>query len=164
MNTSDWRASFVADPNAASYFWQLQRNGVPFADEYDADGGEHSCLEWPGKPSTQFAPAFRATEPFEPYTLVARSACIGQQTLPDVAYAIRRGDWPVRGDCPVWGHRSVGCTELDPTPKYTYQIVGVMRWEGHCEISVITHEGLTSIHASIAEAHDYCDGRHLLPH
>ena len=158
MNTSDWRKSFVADPNAASYFWQLQRDGVPFADEYDADGGEHSCLEWPGKPSTQFAPAFRAMEPFEPYTLVARPECIwGEQRLPVVSYEI------TMGDSPVWGHRSVGCTELDPTPKYTYQIVGVMRWEGRHEITVITHEGIVSQHASIAEAHDYCDGRHLLP-
>ena len=158
MNTSDWRKSFIADPTAASYFWQLQRNGVSFADEYDADGGEHSCLEWPGKPSTEFAPAFRATKPFDPYTLVARPEYIGQQSLPVISYEITMGDYP------VWGHRSVGCTELDPTPKYTYQIVGIMRWEGNQHITVITHEGLTSIHASIAEAHDYCDGRNLLPH
>ena len=158
MNTSDWRKSFIADPNAASYFWQLQRNGVPFADEYDADGGEHSCLEWPGKPTAALAPAFAATVPFEPYVLVARPECIGRQSLPVILYEITMGDYP------VWGHRSVGCTELDPTPKYTYLIVGVMYWEGKQHITVITHEGLTSIHASIAEAHDYCDGRHLLPH
>ena len=158
MNTSDWRKSFVADPNAASYFWQLQRDGVPFADEYDADGGEHSCLEWPGKPTVTYAPAFVATVPFEPYKIVATPEYCDPQWLPVISYEIGPGD------APVWGRRSVGCTEIDPMPMHTHQIIGIVFAVGGQHITVITHEGLVSQHASIAEAHDYCDGRHLLPH
>ena len=171
--------SYVNDRTVSSFFWRLERNGEVFLQERDAcdcddkgpfdpSGHVHKIEEWPGKPSIDGAPVFRATEDFEPFTLVASPSCLSHQSLPDdISFEIGKGD------AGIWEHRLranqvwVGegdAAHLEDRSELT-MAVGVEHADGTQNISLIYADGSVHTPGSVddARAHFQGDSPHDLP-
>ncbi|GAC1306402.1 MAG: hypothetical protein NVSMB19_18520 [Vulcanimicrobiaceae bacterium] len=164
--------NFVNDPTTASYFWNVVQGGAAILSEYDpcdcADRGEpdpvghvHKIAEWPGKPSMEFAPVFKATEPFKAWTLVAEPEHLSHQSLPTgLSYEIGPDD------AAIWGHRMRFNTTGDFGGSESIQIFGVEHADGRQEVTTVYANGAVFSHASYDDAlgHSPSGNPHELNH
>ncbi|GAC1537827.1 MAG: hypothetical protein NVS3B10_29340 [Polyangiales bacterium] len=164
--------NFVNDRTTASYFWTVVQGGQAILSEYDdcncddrgepdAGGHVHKIVEWPGKPTMDFAPIFNATEPFKAWTLVAEPEHLSHQALPTgLSYEIGPND------AAIWGHRMRFNTTGEHGGAETVQIFGVEHADGSQEVTTVYANGAVYSHGSYeaAQAHSPTGNPHELNH
>jgi hypothetical protein len=173
-----FRNAYINDPNTASYFWALSRGGEVFLSEYgscvcDATGEYHAeghlnrIADWPGNfvRVEGDEPAFKATESFEPFTLVAEPKHLDHQNLSEHRIDV------VPGDEVIWGHRvraayrqcdeavhadpdaqCATCGSSGRVVKAEDTFVFGLRREGKTTVSTVYPDGSVFDHESVSDA------------
>jgi len=150
------RNAFINDLHTASCFFRLERNGVPFLQEYDHDLELHRISDWPGAFKQDAEGYWVPSDTFEPFDLIAEPMTLHHQDLPQVSFTIEPGMKV------VWAHRvrtnrpmGAGLNADDANVSIVHEdtmIVGRVLADGTEEIATIYPDGAQFDHASFPDA------------